>query len=66
MSRPCPEQPSAADGSFHRLDEHMTELVLLLPAGQAEALEHLAQHWGLTVGSLLRRLIGGAPRRRTT
>ena len=35
----------------------MTELPLLLPGWQAEALEQLAHAEGVTVGQLLRRLV---------
>jgi hypothetical protein len=52
-----------------RLDMEMAELVLLLPAEEAEALEGEACRRGLTSGQLLRRLIRdfldpGLPRRR--
>lgn len=36
----------------------MIELDFLLPIGQADALEAAAAHRGLTVGQLLRRLVG--------
>lgn len=35
------------------------ELFLLLPRRQAAALEALAHHQGITMGRLLRQLIGG-------
>jgi hypothetical protein len=43
--------------SLVRLDGEMMELVLLLPTGQAAALEHAARRQGLTSGQLTRRLI---------
>jgi carbon storage regulator len=39
------------------VDAEMTELMLLLPRGQAEALEAAAQDLGLTVGQVLRHLV---------
>ena len=39
------------------LDENVTELLLLLPRWQADALQDQAQAQGVTAGQLLRRLI---------
>ena len=63
-----PETPGDGRGVL-RLDGEMAELVLLLPAEEAEALEGAACRRGLTSGQLLRRLIRnfldpGLPRRR--
>jgi hypothetical protein len=38
-------------------DAEMVELMLLLPRGDAAALEQLAYREGLTVGQLMRRLL---------
>ncbi len=39
------------------LDQEMVEVLLLLPSGQAAALEQAAQQRSLTVGQALRQLI---------
>jgi len=44
--------------------EDVTELALLLPAGQARALEREARRRGLTVGQLLRSLVADCLRER--
>lgn len=40
-----------------RLDEQMTEMSLLLPVQQAEALSQAAQQRGVTMGRLVRELL---------
>jgi hypothetical protein len=52
--------PDAAGSSEHlvRLDGEMAEMLLLLPARQAAALERAARQRGLTSAQLTRRLIG--------
>ena len=65
---PSAETPDVGRG-LPRLDKEMAELILLLPAEEAEALEGAAHRRGLTPGHLLRSLIRdfldpGLPRRR--
>ncbi len=43
-----------------QLDENMSELALLLPGWQAQALQEAAQGQGLSAGQFLRRLIDQA------
>jgi hypothetical protein len=46
-----------ANGGVRELDREMTELLFLLPAPEAAALEQAARRHELTLGQLLRRLI---------
>jgi hypothetical protein len=56
MNRDRTDGPTA--GQVRWLDEDMAELVLLLPGRHVTGLERLAASHGLTVGRLVRLLIG--------
>ncbi len=56
---------SGTDGAFHapvadvaRLEAGLVEMLVLVPQEQADTLEAAAQVRGLTVGQMVRRLIG--------
>lgn len=58
MNKTCREHGGCFNESrTRRLDEEMTELSLLLPAGQAAQMERLAYSRDLTCGQLIRLLI---------
>jgi hypothetical protein len=69
MSRRPPRPDEEAPGAQCSPDHEMLELVLLLPARQAFALERAARRQGRTAGQVLRRLVreflaeGGGERR---
>jgi hypothetical protein len=52
-----PNGAAATGRGIYELDAEMAELLVLLPAAEAGALERAAKQRGLTAGQLLRRLI---------
>jgi hypothetical protein len=58
-----PESPSAAPTGAVRAEAEVVEVGLFLSAQAAAALEAMAHQLGLTVGQLVRRLIGDFVRR---
>jgi hypothetical protein len=57
MSVPPDSPPGAPEGATDLDEAGVVELGLLLPGGQAAALEAAAHRCGLTTGQLLRRLL---------